>query len=697
MVGVQSPTFTNSGQSIITGSYPNYVVNTPTVAVTPTVSAAGIATVSAGPNYTVGVQSPNFNNTGPQTIISGTWPNISVATSTVAIALTATAAAGPSVAGTGYSYNINIPPAANTWSLGGNAGTTPGTNYLGTSDAQALVFKTNATEQMRISSGGLVGIGTNNPTENFQVETTGSTGMAIISNATGISSLFFGYPAFHPNGNIQYNNSTNFMNFWTGNTSRMTIDNAGNVGIGNAAPHAPLQFANSTVLRKIVLSETANNDHQIMGFGLSAANILRYQVDAATSNHVFSSGITSGSSLELMRITGAGRVGIGITAPSTTFAIGNGTTEKFNINGTEGDMNFLDDQASITFAVPTATAKPMMQMFASGSNNLDRMVISHNPSNPTWGLQYQDVGDKFNFLASGNPVLTIDLGTSNVGVGTSSPGINPTGGGTTRYLSLSSATSYVNAPMALELEGAYLGTGVPHAKIDFNSWGLAATSFNVSRIASHNGGTVGEGRLIFSTRDGTTLLERMRITENGNVGIGVTAPTATFQVNGTTRLVDGNQGAGKILTSDATGNATWAVPSNYNTGFSAYYAGTYTFSSIGSSIVPFTNVLYNDGGNFNLATETYIAPSDGLYHFDASIRIDGYTAGQYTYLSLYVNGSLMKTNTAASNSADFSLDISGDLKLVSGDAVTLRYYQSSSPHTSPASSVVYFFNGHKVY
>ena len=49
-------------------------------------------------------------------------------------------------------------------------------------------------------------------------------------------------------------------------------------------------------------------------------------------------------------------------------------------------------------------------------------------------------------------------------------------------------------------------------------------------------------------------------TANVNVGIGVANPTARLHVNGTLKVVDGTQGAGKILTSDATGLASWQPP-----------------------------------------------------------------------------------------------------------------------------------------
>jgi hypothetical protein len=53
--------------------------------------------------------------------------------------------------------------AGNDWKVNGNAGTNPITNFIGTSDNQDLVIRTNNTEKVRIKSSGNVGIGTNNP------------------------------------------------------------------------------------------------------------------------------------------------------------------------------------------------------------------------------------------------------------------------------------------------------------------------------------------------------------------------------------------------------------------------------------------------------------------------------------------------------------------------------------------------------
>jgi hypothetical protein len=67
--------------------------------------------------------------------------------------------------------NINLPTnqsitdsiTAQAWTLKGNAGTNPNTNFIGTTDNKSVRFRTNNTVKMVIDSMGHVGIGTNNP------------------------------------------------------------------------------------------------------------------------------------------------------------------------------------------------------------------------------------------------------------------------------------------------------------------------------------------------------------------------------------------------------------------------------------------------------------------------------------------------------------------------------------------------------
>lgn len=56
------------------------------------------------------------------------------------------------------------------WSKAGNSGTSPASNFIGTTDAQDLVFKTNNTEKLRVQSGGNVGIGVISPSAKLEID-----------------------------------------------------------------------------------------------------------------------------------------------------------------------------------------------------------------------------------------------------------------------------------------------------------------------------------------------------------------------------------------------------------------------------------------------------------------------------------------------------------------------------------------------
>lgn len=74
-----------------------------------------------------------------------------------------------SITDAGGTYTADLSSLANDWKLLGNAGTNPTNNFLGTTDNQALVFRTNNTERARITNTGNVGIGTTTPTARLNV------------------------------------------------------------------------------------------------------------------------------------------------------------------------------------------------------------------------------------------------------------------------------------------------------------------------------------------------------------------------------------------------------------------------------------------------------------------------------------------------------------------------------------------------
>ncbi len=202
-----------------------------------------------------------------------------------------------------------------------------------------------------------------------------------------------------------------------GSTNNLVINNGINSSTV-AIPSQPLSLLGGTLSvgsNTINLSNPTNGFWSVKGnLGTLAANNFIGTADAIDLNF-------RTSNLNRMTITSTGDVGLGITTPTNIFTIGNVGLEKFNISSINGSMNFLDDQASITFPIAGPIAKPMIHMFASGTTNSARMVIAHSSAYPTYGLQYEDASDRFTFIGNGNPVLTADLATLRVGIGTTSP------------------------------------------------------------------------------------------------------------------------------------------------------------------------------------------------------------------------------------------------------------------------------------
>ena len=65
------------------------------------------------------------------------------------------------------------------------------------------------------------------------------------------------------------------------------------------------------------------------------------------------------------------------------------------------------------------------------------------------------------------------------------------------------------------------------------------------------------GMYTYGSGTASGLIERVSILDGGNVGIGNINPLAKLDVAGTVKISDGTQGADKVLTSDAAGNASW--------------------------------------------------------------------------------------------------------------------------------------------
>ena len=168
-------------------------------------------------------------------------------------------------------------------------------------------------------------------------------------------------------------------------------------------------------------------------------------------------------------------------------------------------------------------------MFANGGLFLNSWDIYTNPG--IFSINESGVAPHFNIIPGGN-----------VGIGTSSP----------------------QSP--LDVVTTNTTTGVATFKNDLPSWAYISIG-NQTTGASGGGGLMlgynpSNVALIRNIYDSpmtfwSSNTERMRISADGNVGIGTTNPTAKLEVAGTVKIVDGTEGNGKVLTSDVDGLASW--------------------------------------------------------------------------------------------------------------------------------------------
>ncbi len=184
-----------------------------------------------------------------------------------------------------------------------NGGVTGEAGALTTTGAYPLMFGTNNTARMTIGSSGNVGIGTNNPAQQFEVVngvravsfnnaisgvTTGGI-LAISRPGDGMKTMFFGPSAAPATDNVIYGsgggaelrlvsggftsggfgfyiNMTNSTAFASARpTPVMKIDGLGNVGIGDDTPDAKLAVNGTVRSKEVIVTTTGGWPDYVFG------------------------------------------------------------------------------------------------------------------------------------------------------------------------------------------------------------------------------------------------------------------------------------------------------------------------------------------------------------------------------------------------------------------------------------------------
>ena len=362
-----------------------------------------------------------------------------------------------------------------------------------------------STELLRISGSGEVGIGTSTPHAPLQFGNTIANRKLVLYESVNNDHEYFGLGSNANMLRYQVAGAADNHAFFSGidpitSKELMRITGGGFVGIGTTTPHALLQLANASANRKIVLSESGNNDHQFMGFG-NQADMLRYQINSNVASHVFFVGSGPGASNELMRITGFGEVGIGTSTPHALLQLGNTTSNR------------------------------KLVLYESTNNDHQYFGLGNNANS----MRYQVAGasDNHVFYSGINSTTSKELlritGSGFVGIGTNAP---------TFPLTVRTSTNTEGAKVAS------LATAIVDTLFQLNVTRGSTTNGTGAWMTAigqaYNGGTITEGIKFFRgalTNDGamaftTNNTERIRITSSGAIGIGTSNPFSKLDVEG---------------------------------------------------------------------------------------------------------------------------------------------------------------------
>ena len=298
------------------------------------------------------------------------------------------------------------PSALGAWSLLGNASTNPAINYLGTTDAQDLVFKTNAATRFTITStGALTQTGTGLVT---------FTGLTNATNGLNVTNALL---------------TANAGSTLTGATN-VNATGAGATNIGNAS-------SATTVLGATTINTTGTAATSIGNSGSTVTVAGTTGITGATSiNTSGALGTTIGNASSATTVTGA-------TAINTTGVLGTSIGNASSTTTVVGATNINTSGAATTTignasATTTIVAPNLNITGLNGGATTDSLVSVNNATGAVRKLKISDV------LAAG---FTADNGLTKTGT-------NVQLGGT-----LLQATSIAQAGFDLKMSGGNVAIG----------------------------------------------------------------------------------------------------------------------------------------------------------------------------------------------------------------------------------------------
>jgi hypothetical protein len=373
-----------------------------------------------------------------------------------------------------------------------------------------------------------------------------------------------------------FNRSNNALSFGTNNTERMRINNAGNVGIGTSSPAYLLDTFNSStnvdyIGGRFISSEAVSGESRTWlkvekGLNFGGA-IGGYISQGVGSGLILGTQDGTATPVERLRITSAGNVGIGTSSPTQPLDVNGNVAITGTARRITGDFSNATIASRTLFQTSASNSQTGVVLIPTGTS--DQAIFEAN-SDSTGGangsisqIGVYAAGDvrftsgnrgtgtlrPMTFYTGGSERMRIDA-SGNVGIGTTSPAqrLDIGGGNFSCGESMFTGTGVSTGDVSIEVGGNRTGSGNVYIDLhatsgtDFEARVLRASGANGALLIENTGtGSLNilqnnPGAILFST----TAAERMRVTADGNVGIGTTSPGSKLDVSGEIRDQSGN-------------------------------------------------------------------------------------------------------------------------------------------------------------
>ena len=410
--------------------------------------------------------------------------------------------------------------AANSgWSTTGNSGTTVGTHFLGTTDAEDFAIHTNNSEAIRVKQDGNVGIGTTTPNRLLhvngvirsdshieEVDGTGSGSFNMIS-ASNLLHIDVGGTG----------HSTDRIHIGDLNTADNNMTMFGNIGIGTENPITKLEISGDDPIVIIRDTNEVVNETAMLSFNTGSNGTAFSDLNRIGSIRAIIKGTSPllgalefrtnrGDNTDpMMYIQEDGNVGIGPTTPNAKLAVETATAGSLLVTLADESSDANSKSGNISVNHYTNTEEPFLLISGTSSATNNTVGIGGNvaAANAATDIRFYTAANQTTVTGSERMRIVSD---GNVGVNTTSP----------------DALLDVNGNASFAADNISIGstTGAAGERANLNYFGGSA-KFTIKGLTGVN-----------TSIGANNTDDYIYIKTDGNVGIGTTTPGTKLEVNG---------------------------------------------------------------------------------------------------------------------------------------------------------------------